>query len=167
MNRATVVAGVVLAFLSPLGRAQRDSSAGSERVQSGHDLWIQPNERASDATCFGCSIHVRGTVTGDAFAMGGRIIVETGGSIAGDAATLFGDIAVESGGSVSGDVAALGGRVRRSPEAVIGGEAASLGVVWMALLLLVPLVLLGLLVALLVWLVQRLRQRPVATAARV
>ena len=40
-----------------------------------------PNERVSDATCFGCTIHVRGHVMGDVTAFGGSIVVEDQGQV--------------------------------------------------------------------------------------
>jgi len=151
---------VLVAFAGVFLAAQPDSSGGSERVQTGRDIWVQPNEKAGEATCFGCSIHVRGAVSGDAFAMGGKIVVELGGSIGGDVATMGGDIVVENGASVGGDAAAIGGSVRRAPQGVIGGDVDSLGFSWLVLLILIPLAMLGALVALIIWLVQRSRAKP-------
>jgi len=159
---------ILLGAFTPLFAVESDSSADTGRVQTGRDIWVQPGEKASDVTCFACSIHVRGAVSGDAFALGGRIVVEPGGAIAGDVATMAGNIVVENGASVGGDVAAIGGRVRRFPQAAIGGDVASLGIGWLAVIALVPLVMLGLLVTLIVWLVRRSKQRaPVPTAVRV
>lgn len=50
---------------------------------------IEPNEQVSQATCFGCSIRVRGHVATDATTFGGSVIVEEGGQVDTDA-TVFG-----------------------------------------------------------------------------
>ena len=149
----SLVFGLLAAF--PLTAMAAKSTNGAERVQTGRDIWVQPGETTGDVTCLGCSIHVRGAVTSDAFACGGRIVVEQGGSIAGDAATVAGNISVDNGGSIGGDAAAIGGAVQRLPQGVIGGDVDSLGSGWLVVMALVPLVMLGALIALIVWLVQR------------
>jgi hypothetical protein len=131
-----------------------------DRTQVGHNISIGPGEEVSDATCFGCSIRVRGHVSGDVTALGGSIIVEDQGQVGGDATALGGGIRLDRGVSVHGDVTAMGGRIRRDPAATIGGEVNSMGGPgWIALVVLIfllPFVFFGLFVALVVWLIRRL-----------
>jgi len=150
-------------MVSGLATAQENPS----RSQTNRDIRVEPGQKAGDLSCMNCSIYIRGDVAGDVFAFHGNVVIDSGASVAGDIATLFGDIRVANGGSVAGDVAAIGGAVRRQPQAVIAGDVTSLeGKGWLLLLLLCPLVILGLMIALIVWLVHLYRgRRPVAAAA--
>ena len=67
------------------------------------------NEEVSEATCFGCSIRVRGHVSGDVTAFGGSIVVEDQGQIGGDLTTFGGSLRLGEDANVSGDVAVFGG----------------------------------------------------------
>ena len=136
-----------------------------DRTQVGHNISIGPGEKVSEATCFGCSIRVRGHVSSDVTALGGSIVVEDQGQIGGDATALGGGIRLDRGVTVHGDVTAIGGRLRRDPAATVGGEVVNMGGPgWIALIVLIallPFVLFGLFVALIVWLIRRLL-RPAA-----
>jgi hypothetical protein len=140
-----------------------------ERTQVGHNISIGPGEEVSEATCFGCSIRVRGHVSSDVTALGGSIIVEDQGQVGGDATAIGGGIHLNSGVIVHGDVTAIGGRIRRDPTATVGGEVSNLGGPgWIALIVLVallPFVFFGLFVALIVWLIRRLLRPAVPVAA--
>lgn len=137
-----------------------------ERTQTGHNISIGPSEEVSEATCFGCSIRVRGHVAGDVTAFGGSIIVEDQGQVGGDATTFGGDLRLDKGVSVKGDVTVFGGRIRRDPAAIVGGDTTNMGGPgWMVLIVLLPLVFLGLFVALIVWLIRRLLRPAVPVAA--
>jgi hypothetical protein len=61
--------------------------ADRDRTQVGHNLTIGPDEEVGEVTCFGCSIRVRGHVSGDATAFGGSIVVRRD-----PAATVGGDV---------------------------------------------------------------------------
>jgi hypothetical protein len=102
---------------------------------------------------------------GDATAIHGNVIVEQGGSISGDVTTVLGDIRVEPAGSVGGDATSVGGSLRRQAGATIGGDVTALesrfGVI---MLMAAPFVVLGMIVALIVWLIQRSRQRTAVAA---
>src|ERR1700730_18331309 len=63
-----------------------------DRTQVGSNINIGPGEEVQEATCFGCSIHVRGRVAGDVTAFGGSIIVEDQGEIGGDTTAFGGGI---------------------------------------------------------------------------
>lgn len=144
-------------------RSQADRS--QDRTQVGHNISIGPGEEAGEATCFGCSIRVRGHVQGDVTAFGGSIVIEEQGQVNGDATAIGGGIRLDRGVSVHGDVTAIGGRLRRDAAATVGGEVNNMGGPgWVALMVLIgllPFVFLGLFVALTVWLIRRLL-RPAA-----
>jgi len=155
----------VLSFVATLpSLAAGQSDIPTERTQFNRDIWVQSGEKTADLSCFNCSIHVRGEVTGDVAAMHGNVTVEPQGKVDGDVAAMLGSIEVENDGRISGDVAAFGGRIRRDAKGLIGGDQASFAVFWVLLMALVPLAILGLIIALIVWLVQRNRQ-PIPRAA--
>jgi hypothetical protein len=134
-------------------------------TQIGHNISVGPNEQVSDVICIACSIHVRGRVEGDVTTVGGSIVIEEGAQVAGDVTTVAGDLRLDKGAKVSGDVTAVGGQVRRDPEAVVSGDVTSMGGRgWVVPILLTPFVILGLLIALVIWLVQRSRRPSVPVA---
>lgn len=134
-------------------------------TQAGHNINVGPGEEVGEATCFGCSIRVRGHVSGDVTAFGGSIVIEEQGQVGGDATTFGGDIRLDKGVSVHGDVTVFGGRIRRDPAATVAGDVTNMGGPgWIVLILLTPFIFLGLFVALIVWLIRRLL-RPVAPIA--
>jgi len=140
---------------------------GSHDVtRTGHSISIGPGEEVSEATCFGCSIRVRGHVAGDVTAFGGSIVIEDQGQVDGDATTFGGDLRLDKGVTVHGDVTVFGGRIRKDPAATVGGDVTNMGGPgWIVLLLLLPLVFVGLFVALIVWLIRRLLRPPAPVAA--
>lgn len=141
------------------------ADSSHEVTRTGRNISIGPNEEVSEATCFGCSIRVRGHVAGDVTAFGGSIVIEDQGQVGGDATTFGGDIRLDRGVGVKGDVTVFGGRIRRDPAATVGGDSTNMGGPgWMVLIVLLPLVFVGLFVALIVWLIRRLL-RPVAPVA--
>lgn len=136
-----------------------------ERTQVGNNISIGSGEEVSEATCFGCSIRVRGHVTGDVTSFGGNIVIEDQGQVDGDATAFAGGIRLDKEVKVGGDVNVFGGRIRRDAEARIGGEVTAMGGPgWIVPIVLAPLVFLGLLVALVVWII-RLVLRPSVPAA--
>jgi hypothetical protein len=140
-------------------------SASHDRTQVGSNITIGPGEEVEDATCFGCSIRVRGHVSSDATAFGGSVIVEDDGRVDGDVTTFGGGIRLGKEVSVKGDVTVFGGRIQRDPAATVGGDVTTMGGPgWMVLIFLTPFVFLGLFVALIVWIVRRLL-RPAAPVA--
>jgi hypothetical protein len=157
---AVMLLVVVGAFFStPLVAEQN-----SDQVHIGRDIYIQPQDKAGDLVCVGCSIYIRGQVAGDAVAVGGSIVLEQGAQLAGGVTTVVGDIRMQTGTQIAGDVAAIAGMVKRDPQSKIAGDVTSLGGAgWMLLILVLPLVLFGGFVALIIWLFQR--RRPVAAAA--
>jgi len=146
--------------------AMASSSPG--RFQMNHDIHIEAGDKIADVTCFHCSIYVRGSVSGDATSIGGNVVLYQGAQVAGDVTSLFGDVRVENGAMLAGDLTALGGTVRRDPQASVAGDIASLsGLAGLALIVILPLVVLGGFIALIVWLIQRNRRlMPQAAANR-
>jgi hypothetical protein len=135
-------------------------------TQFGHTIVVSEGQKTGDVTCLGCSIYVRGgVVAGDVTALAGSIVVEDQSQISGDVTTVAGNVRVGKSVSIAGDLTAVGGHVRRDPDSQIAGDVTSLGSGgWMLLIFGFPLILLGALVALIVWLVQRSRQpAPAAT----
>ena len=136
-------------------------------TQVGHTINVGPSDEVGDLTCFGCSIHVRGLVAGDVTAFGGSITIEDQAQVSGDVTAFAGDLRLTKNVKVDGDATVFGGQLRRDPEASVGGDVTSMGGRgWIMLIFFTPLVVLGLFVALVIWLVQRVRRPAVqATAA--
>jgi hypothetical protein len=131
----------------------------SDHTSWGNNISIGPNEKVSDLTCFGCSIYVRGQVAGDVTAFAGSIVLEDHGEVAGDVTAFGGNIRLDPGVQVAGDVTLFGGEIRRDSQATISGSVTTMGGRgWIVPILLAPFVFLGLLVAFVVWLVQRARR---------
>ena len=127
-----------------------------ERTQFSRDIRVEVGESAGDVTCINCSIYVRGKVDGDATAIHGSIVVEQGGAIGGDVTAVWGDIRADNGASISGDSTAVAGALRTQPQANLRGDRTSLeGTQWVLAIVLPPIILIGLIIALIIWLVQR------------
>ncbi len=153
---------VICLALSSAAFAVRDT----DRTQVGHNISVGPDEEISEATCFGCTIRIRGHVLGDVTAFGGSIIVEDHGKVNGDATAFGGDIRLDKEVSIAGDVAVFGGHLRRDPAASIGGETTNFaGAGWLLLIFLLPLVVLGVFIALIVWLIRRIMRPSVPLTA--
>lgn len=143
----------------PLGFSLSAYAKGNSSVtQVGRNISIGPGQKVGDLTCFGCSIRVRGSeVAGDITTFGGSITIEDQGQVTGDVTGFGGDVRLDKAVKVSGDVTVFGGQMRRDSEASIGGDVTSMGGRgWIIPIFLFPFVLFGLLVAFVVWLVQRL-----------
>src|ERR1700751_2045449 len=136
-----------------------------DRTHVGNNITIGPDEEVSEATCFGCSIRIRGHVSGDVTAFGGSVVVEDQGQVNGDATVFGGDLRIDKDAKIARDVTVFGGRIRRDPASTVGGDVTNMGGPgWMFLIFLAPLIFLGLLIALIVWLI-RLVMRPRVPAA--
>lgn len=135
-------------------------------TQVRRDITIGAGEEVSEATCFGCSVRVRGHVGGDVTTFGGSIIVEDQGQIDGDVTSFGGEIRLDQQVKVSGDVTVLGGHLRRDPAASVGGDVTNLGGAgWMILIFVIPLAFIGALAALIVWFIRRLLRPSLPAAA--
>jgi cytoskeletal protein CcmA (bactofilin family) len=131
----------------------------SDRTSWANNINIGPNDQASDVTCMACNIRIRGQVAGDATAIGGSIVIEGQGQVSGDVTAVAGNARLDKEAKVAGDVTVVGGELHRDPEASVSGDVTAMGGHgWIVPILLAPFVILGLLVAFVVWLVQRARR---------
>lgn len=142
-------------------------AAGSpDCTQVGHDINIDSNEDMSDATCFGCSVRVRGHVDSDVTVFGGSIVIEEGGQVDGDTTAFGGGVRLEQGVKVGGDVTVFGGRIQRNPGASVGGDLTNFsGSYWIFLIFGLPLLILGGIVTAIILLVRYLLRPSVPAAA--
>ncbi len=154
---------LVTILLSSTSLLAKEGNA--DRFQINHDIRIQPDDQVGDVTCINCSVFVLGRVSGDVTAINGNITAEQGAAIAGDVTSIRGDARVENGAQVAGDLTAIAGNVRRDPQATIAGDVTSMGGGgWVFLVFLLPFAVLGGIVALIIWLIQRSR-RPATVPA--
>ncbi len=105
----------------------RIEASGDDRVSFGRSILVGPGESAGDAVCIGCSITVAGEVKGDAAAVGGSVLVESGGRVHGDAVGVGGKVRLEPGASVGGDAVAVGGTVQVAEGATVAGQRSNVG----------------------------------------
>lgn len=154
-------------FLVFIGLSTVAFAQGSHEItQFGHDIDIGSNEDVSQATCFGCSIRVRGHVKTDVTVFGGSVIVEDQGKIGIDATVFGGDIRLDQNVKVGGDVTIFGGKVQRDATAVIGGDVVDFkGMIWIFVLFGLPLVVVGGFITLIVLLVRRVTRPSVPVTA--
>jgi hypothetical protein len=159
MTRFFTLPAVCMFAILALPSTTLAAEANPDRFQMNHDIHIQAGEKVDDVTCIGCSIYVRGQVSGDVTAIAGSVIAEPGATIAGDVTTIAGSARVESGTQIAGDLTAIGGDLRRDPQASVAGDVTTLGGHgWVFLIFLVPFAVLGGIVALIIWLIQRSRR---------
>jgi cytoskeletal protein CcmA (bactofilin family) len=141
------------------------AASKADRTSWGHNISVGPNEQVADVTCIACSIRVRGQVAGDVTTVGGSVLVEDQGQVAGDVTAVAGNVSLDKAVKIAGDVTVVGGEMRRDSQASVGGDVTAVGGRgWIVPILLAPFVILGLLVAFIVWLIQR-RRRPAPHAA--
>jgi hypothetical protein len=146
-------AAICLSVLSCQGAFAKNNP---DRSQFGRDIHVDIGEHAGDLTCVNCSIYIRGQAAGDATTLHGNVVVEGGGEVAGDVTAVWGDIRAGTGAHILGDATAVAGAVRRDPQAAVGGDVTALeGTKWLIAIIVPPLLFLGAIVSLIVWLIQR------------
>ena len=129
-------------------------------TQFGHDIRIEPGQKVGDVTCFNCSIYVRGESTSDLTAFHGDIFVGENAVVAGDVTGFLGDARLANGAKISGDVTVFGGMLHRQAGAMVSGDVTTFENRFLTVLMLLsPFVVLAVIVALIVWVVQRNRRR--------
>ena len=148
---------IVFTFVAAFS-APSFADAPHDRTQFGHDVTIGVDEEATDVTCFGCSVRVRGKVATDVTTFGGSVIVEEGGPVGSDLTAFGGNVRLDKDTKVSGGITVFGGRIHRDPEALVSGDVTVFagGRLWLFLIFGSPLILLGAFIALLIWLVRRI-----------
>lgn len=152
--------------LLSIGAGAAWAQSDHDRTQVGSNISIGAHEEATDATCFGCSIRVRGHVAGDVTTFGGSIVIEDDGQVDGDATAFGGGIRLEHEVRVKGDVTVFGGRIQRDPNAAIGGDVTTMGGPgWVLLIFVAPFFLFGLFVALIVWAIRRILRPSIPATA--
>jgi len=105
-------------------------------------------------------------VAGDVTAFGGSIVVEDQGQVDGDATAFAGSMRLDDSGKVGGDVTVFGGQIHRAPGATLsGGVTVMGGPGWAVVIFAIPLLFLGLLIAFIFWLVQRVTRPRVPVTA--
>ena len=131
-----------------------------DRVHFGQSINVADDERTTgDLVCIGCSIRVHGACEGDIVAIGGSIALD--GDAQGDVVAVGGSIRLGENAVVAGDVVTVGGRLWRHPNAVVRGTISTRsGVLIILALVVIPLLPVIVMVALIVWLINRNR-RPV------
>jgi hypothetical protein len=165
MHRETGRTTLRILAVSALLVAPALARQSSDRVQINHDIFVEPGQKSGDLVCVNCSIFARGEVAGDVVAVHGNVVIEQGGQVAGDVVTVLGNLRVQGAAQVRGDAVAVGGTVRSDPQATVGGDITALGGAgWTLLIVLLPLAFMGGFVALIVWLVGRMR-KPTPMAA--
>ena len=58
--------------------SRQSAESNPDRFQFNHDIHIEADEKAGDVTCIGCSVYVRGQVSGDVTAIAGSVFAESG-----------------------------------------------------------------------------------------
>ena len=144
---------LLIAFCAPLFAA-----SAPDRTQFGRDIRVQPGERTADVTCLGCSIYFAGKAAGDVTAIHGNVVIEGGAEVAGDVTAVWGNVRTENATQIAGDITAIAGSARRDPQSMSSGDVTSLeGTKWLLAIILPPLLFLGGIIALIIWLIQRNR----------
>jgi hypothetical protein len=166
MIRFTVYLCACLLF-SLLLSATASAKENPDVTQFTRDIRVEAGQKTGDVTCINCSIYVRGQVAGDVTAIHGNITIEQGSEVAGDVTAIWGNVRVDNATRIAGDVTAVAGAARIQPQASVTGDRTSLeGTRWLLAIILPPLICIGLIVALIIWLVQRSRRPEIPASAR-
>jgi hypothetical protein len=134
------------------------AASSPDRTQFGTDIHVQAGEKTADVTCINCSVYVRGQVSGDVTTVHGNIVLESGAEVAGDITAIWGNVRTESSTQIAGDLTAVAGSVHRDPQSTSAGDVTALeGTKWLLAIIVPPIIFLGGIIALIIWLVQRNR----------
>jgi magnesium-transporting ATPase (P-type) len=147
---------LMFALLSVAVTPQTLLARNGDQVHLGQSITVGPDENTGSLVCMGCSIRMEGS-SQDIVALGGSIVVD--GAVTGSVVAIGGGVLLGDNAAVSEDVVTVGGHLSRHPSAVVKGDISqqSGALVFIAMFL-VPLLPLILLVALIVWLVNRSRR---------
>jgi hypothetical protein len=159
------IALLILALCMPLAALDSNGGDDTDRTQYRHDIHIAAGQKAEELTCFFCSIYIAGQVAGDVTAFGGHIVISSGAAVAGDVTAFGGNVRLEDGTQVAGDIASFGGQVQKAESAKIAGDTTRVPTALFIFILILPFFVLGVLIALVVWLVQR-KRHPAGLPAR-
>jgi hypothetical protein len=133
--------------------------ADNDRVSFGSNITVAEDESAGDIACAFCTVRVHGSVKGDLACAFCSVSVDDNQAISGDVAMLGGDLDLRKEAEVGGDVNIVAGQTNLASGASIHGSRKVLpGRLWL-LLPFSPLLILGGIIWLIVYLVQRNRYR--------
>lgn len=142
------------------------ADSSHDRTQFGHDITLGVGEQASEVTCFGCNVRIRGKVQGDVTAFGGSVVIEEGGEVGSDLTAFGGNVRLDKDAKVDSGVTVFGGKIYRDPQASVAGDVTVFaGGFWIALIFGLPLVLFGAFIALIIWAVRRFTRPGVPVTA--
>jgi hypothetical protein len=169
LRRYRVALLILMTYLMLASAVLSQSASGPsnpDRTQFGTDITVGPDEQIGDVTCFGCSVRVRGHVSGDVTVFFGSLTVEQEGEVDGDVTNFGRGVRLDRSSKVEGDVTVFGGPVRRDSDASVGGDVTNFkGTPWLFLVFGLPLLILAGIVLFIVWLVRRLTRPAVPVTA--
>ncbi|HET6169167.1 MAG TPA: hypothetical protein VFE01_03255 [Terracidiphilus sp.] len=146
--------------------------ANRDEVQFGSNIVVPPGSSIHDAVCFFCSVDGQGTLDHDVVVFFGNVHIA--GHANHDVVDFFGDVRLDENATISHDLVSMLGSVHLGENASIGNDmvamfgsvytadSASVGgnrVVQPAWLLMIPLIILGSIVAFIVSLYRSYRRR--------
>ena len=146
--------------------------ADRDEVQFGSNIVVPPGSSVHDAVCFFCSVDGQGTLDHDVVVFFGNVHIT--GHANHDVVDFFGDVRLDNNATISHDLVSMVGSVHLGENAAIGNDmvamfgsvynadSASVGgnrVVQPAWLLMIPLIILGSIVAFIVSLYRSYRRR--------
>lgn len=140
-----------------------------DRTQFGHDIMVSSTDKATEVVCFGCSVRIRGQVASDVTVFGGSVVVEENGQVGGETTVFGGDLRLDNGAEVT-SITVFGGKVHRDPGATVSGDVTTFAggaALWLFLVFGLPFLILGGLIALVIWLVRRYSRPSMPMPARV
>jgi hypothetical protein len=165
-SRSLHIASVVVAILILAVAASAKENPAYTHI--GRNITIDADQQAGDVTCIACNVYIRGLVSGDVTTLGGSIIMEDHGQVGGDVTAIAGSLRLDSTAKIGGDATIVGGEMRRVFGAEVGGDVTHVGGfawAWLLLIFVLPLAVLGGIIALIIWIVRRLTvPRAAATA---
>jgi hypothetical protein len=111
----------------PPPSAPNTKQHGEDRMVTGGNLRLGPEEVAHDVSVYGGNADIEGTVTGDLSIMGGKGRVRKAGHVLGNATLLGGSLRLDDGARIDGEATVLGGRLDRAVGATVGGTTIHAG----------------------------------------
>jgi hypothetical protein len=133
--------------------------ADNDRVTFGGNVTVEQDDTVNDIACAFCTVKIHGNVKGDIACAFCSVSLDSSQRISGDVAMLGGDLSLREEAEVGGDVTIAAGETNLASGASIHGTRSILpGRFWL-LLPFTPLLILGGIIWLIVYLVQRNRYR--------
>jgi hypothetical protein len=172
---------ILVRFLLPvlvLALAARPARADRDQVQFGTNIVVPAGETIHDAVCFFCSVNAQGTIDhdvvvffGDVHIAGhanhdvvnffGTVRADDNASIAHDLVSMVGSIRLGENVTIGNDMVAMFGGVHAADSVVVNGNR----VIQPFWLLLIPIVIVGGIIALIANVVRNFRHRQLMAAA--